>query len=92
MSLIWPSLLAGEARRRAPLPLPRPVFVAPPAGCRGVADEAPRPALLSAWLHRTDGGEPTHAEVVLADGAVRHYAAGWIRPRPRLAVVGGRGA
>lgn len=88
-SLIWPSFLAGEARRRTPLALPRPVFVAPP---RAALDEPPVPALLVAWLYRTTSAEPTHAEVRLPNGEVAHRDPAWIRPRPHLAVVGGRGA
>lgn len=78
-TLVWPSLLAGEARQRQAVP-PAPVYVAMPKRLRdaGMTDPNPGPAVLVALLYRTGGEEPTHAEVMLRDGRVQLYPPAWI--------------
>jgi hypothetical protein len=81
MTLVWPSFLLGEARRHEPMAAPRPVFVAVPHRLReaGNREVNPGEALVVASLYRTDDeDEPTHAEVLLADGSSSTFGTGWL--------------
>lgn len=74
MTMVWPSFLLGEARRRLPEPAPKPVFVAVPTRLRAAGNREANPGegRVVAWLHRCGSEtEPTHAEVPLRPATPR---------------------
>jgi hypothetical protein len=82
--LVWLSHLAGEARRRVPVAIPRTVFVAHPQrrGASPPREPNPGPATLIGWLYRIAGepDDPTHAEIRWPDGREGFCPAAMIHP------------